>query len=163
MKKLHLFLIASLFCGSSIWAQQNANNIQLGLEKKAQRKNIIIPDIEGFQTLKGDFHIHTVFSDGLVWPTIRVQECWTEGIDVMAITDHLEYRPHQDFMSKGHNHSYNLAVNEAQKKNIILIKASEITRQMPPGHLNALFINDADTLHQGQVDEVFKMVKNKKP
>ncbi len=162
MKKIHLLLLAGLVSVSTIFAQQNANNIPLGLEQPAQRKHIVVPDIEGFQTLKGDFHIHTVFSDGLVWPTIRVQECWIEGLDVMAITDHLEYRPHQNFMVKGHDHSYDLAVNEAQKKNIILIKASEITRQMPPGHLNALFINDADTLHQEQVDEVFKMVKQQK-
>lgn len=32
------------------------------------RHEIDIPDLKGYQTLKCDFHIHTVFSDGLVWP-----------------------------------------------------------------------------------------------
>ena len=35
---------------------------------------IKFPDIEGYKTIKTDFHMHSVFSDGNVWPTIRVQE-----------------------------------------------------------------------------------------
>ena len=35
----------------------------------AQAKHKInIPDILGYKTLKCDFHMHTVFSDGMVWP-----------------------------------------------------------------------------------------------
>ena len=56
------------------------------------RTEINIPGFDGYQTLKCDFHIHTVFSDGTVWPSVRVQEAWQEGLDVIAITDHLEYR-----------------------------------------------------------------------
>ncbi|WP_289055741.1 Sb-PDE family phosphodiesterase [Carboxylicivirga marina] len=159
MKKRYVILLSSIFCVSTLLAQQNANNIELRIKQTAQRKNILIPNIEGYQTLKGDFHIHTVFSDGLVWPIIRIQECWAEGIDVMAITDHLEYRPHKAYMQKGHNHSYNLAISEAKKHNILLIKAAEITREMPPGHLNALYINDADALHHKKVEKTFEEVK----
>ena len=53
---------------------------------------IVIPNIEGYKTLKGDFHIHTVFSDATVWPTTRVQEAIWEGLDVIAITDHVDSR-----------------------------------------------------------------------
>ena len=35
-----------------------------------------IPDIPGYVTLKCDFHMHTVFSDGNVWPPIRTEEAW---------------------------------------------------------------------------------------
>ena len=35
---------------------------------------IVIPNVDGYLTLKGDFHIHTVFSDGKVWPETRVRE-----------------------------------------------------------------------------------------
>ncbi|MHC4330495.1 MAG: hypothetical protein ACYSWW_20505 [Planctomycetota bacterium] len=35
---------------------------------------INFPDILGYKTLKCDFHMHTVFSDGQVWPTTRVDE-----------------------------------------------------------------------------------------
>jgi hypothetical protein len=44
-----------------------------------------IPDVKGYKTLKCDFHQHTVFSDGQVWPGVRVQEAWREGLDVIAI------------------------------------------------------------------------------
>ncbi|WP_430816721.1 Sb-PDE family phosphodiesterase [Carboxylicivirga sp. RSCT41] len=162
MNKLHTFILVGLLCVNALLAQNNANNIQLDLEQSAQRKNILIPDIAGYQTLKGDFHIHTVFSDGLVWPSIRIKECWTEGLDVMAITDHIEYRPHKNYMTDGHNHSYELVANDAKKRNIILIRATEITRSMPPGHLNALFISDADSLYKKEVDDVFETVKEQK-
>ena len=44
------------------------------------RVEINIPDIPGYRTLKCDFLMHTVFSDGDVWPTVRVQEAWAEGL-----------------------------------------------------------------------------------
>ena len=62
---------------------------------------IVIPDIEGYKTLKGDFHIHTVFSDGDVWPSTRVKEAVWEGLDVIAITEHLDTR-HQKMVNKGY-------------------------------------------------------------
>ncbi len=55
----------------------------------------IVPDMSEYKTLKCDFHMHTVFSDGLVWPTIRVDEAIDEGLVAIAITDHLEYLPHK--------------------------------------------------------------------
>ena len=53
------------------------------------REELHIPDILGFQTLKCDFHMHTVFSDGLVWPTVRIDEAYREGLDAIALTDPL--------------------------------------------------------------------------
>ena len=41
---------------------------------------IVIPDVEGYKTLKGEFHIHTIFSDGSVWPETRVREAAWEGL-----------------------------------------------------------------------------------
>ena len=64
----------------------------------AQRRMLNMPDIPGYVTLKCDFHSHTVFSDGNVWPTQRVGEAWRDGLDALAITDHIEYQPHKDFI-----------------------------------------------------------------
>ena len=61
----------------------------------AARREVKIPDIAGYRTLKCDFHTHTVFSDGRVWPTVQVEEAWREGLDAIAITDHIEYKPHK--------------------------------------------------------------------
>ena len=44
------------------------------------RGEIRFPDILGYKTLNCDFHMHTVFSDGSVWPTVRVDEAWREGL-----------------------------------------------------------------------------------
>jgi hypothetical protein len=60
-----------------------------------QAAKINFPDILGYKTLKCDFHLHTVFSDGQVWPTTRVDEAVREGLDAIAITDHIEYQPHK--------------------------------------------------------------------
>jgi hypothetical protein len=42
--------------------------VLLSLVALGQRKLNHLPDIPGYQTLKADFHVHTDFSDGSVWP-----------------------------------------------------------------------------------------------
>lgn len=106
---------------------------------------ISIPDVDGYKTLKCDFHVHTIFSDGDVRPEIRVWEGAGRGLDVIAITDHLEYRPHK-FISADYNESYKLAKTIEASSNVIVIPGAEITRSKPIGHLNALFLKDANAL-----------------
>lgn len=110
------------------------------------RQEIRIPDIMGYRTLKCDLHMHTVFSDGLVWPTVRVDEAWREGLDVISITDHIEYQPHKDDIPTNHNRPYDIALPRAKERGIILIKGAEVTRDTPPGHFNALFLDDVNSL-----------------
>ena len=50
---------------------------------------------EGQSIVSADLHIHTTFSDGSVWPNIRVEETLKEGLNLISITDHLEYQPHR--------------------------------------------------------------------
>ena len=107
------------------------------------RENVIIPNVGEYQVLKCDFHMHTVFSDGNVWPSIRNQEAWEEGIDAYAITDHIEYTPHKADVNVNHNRGYELLKESAEKSNLILVKGTEITRNTPPGHFNAIYIDDA--------------------
>ena len=45
---------------------------------------IEFPDVPGYLTLKCDLHMHTVFSDGSVWPNIRVQEALRDGLDAIV-------------------------------------------------------------------------------
>jgi len=110
------------------------------------RQEIRIPDIRGYRTLKCDFHQHTVFSDGNVWPTVRVDEAWREGLDAIAITDHIEYHPHKQDVPTNHNRPYEIALPLAKERGILLIKGAEITRDTPPGHFNALFLDDINPL-----------------
>lgn len=121
---------------------------------------IEFPDIPGYLTLKCDLHLHTVFSDGAVWPSIRVQEALRDGLDAIAMTDHLEYQPHKDDIpNPDRNRSYDIAVEAAGDRGLIVLKGSEITRDMPPGHANAIFLQDANRLLQEDAVEVFREVK----
>jgi len=136
MKKVHLViqlavLLSLMFC----------------IEIQAQSRRVIdLPDISGYVTLKCDFHLHTMFSDGDVWPAFRMEEAWVEGLDAIAITDHIEYVPHKDDINLDFNRSYEIAAATPYSKQVICIRGAEITRNMPPGHLNALFITDANLL-----------------
>jgi 3',5'-nucleoside bisphosphate phosphatase len=121
-----------------------------------QRKIVHLPYLPGYITLKCDFHIHTVFSDGNVWPTYRITEAYRDGLDAIAITDHIEYTPHKDYIPVDHNAAWNIAQNAAKEGNLILVHGAEITRDMPPGHFNALFITDASLLDKDSVMDVFE-------
>ena len=99
---------------------------------------------EGQTIVSADLHIHTTFSDGSVWPNIRVSEALKEGLDLISITDHLEYQPHiKDLPNPNRNRSYDIAHGTASKSKLTVIRGAEITRSMPPGHINAVFIEDA--------------------
>lgn len=110
------------------------------------RTAVNIPDVPGYFTLKCDFHIHTVFSDGLVWPSVRSEEAWREGLDAIAITDHIEYQPHKIDVTTNHNRSYEIAGASGEDLGLIVVKGSEITRKMPPGHMNAIFLTNSASL-----------------
>ena len=110
------------------------------------RREIKIPDVSGYVTVKCDFHTHTVFSDGAVWPSVRAEEAWREGLDAFAITDHIEYQPHKEDVRTDHNRSYEIALPRAEALGLMIIKGAEISRDMPPGHLNAIFLKDANAL-----------------
>lgn len=131
-------------------------------------RQITIPDTGGFKVLKGDFHIHTLFSDGSVMPVDRVNEAVQNGLDVISITDHIEYRPYfsrigkwklNDEQGNDFNLWYNLAKPDADKRNLLLIHGAEITKsQMPPGHFNALFPKDVNPI-AAVVDDWRKMLQ----
>jgi hypothetical protein len=110
------------------------------------RHEICFPDLPCYKTLACDLHMHTVFSDGNVWPTVRVQETWRQGLDAIAIADHIEYRPHKSDLPAKHGRSYELAEAAAKQHNLLLIRGAEITRDTPPGHFNAVFLNDVAAL-----------------
>jgi hypothetical protein len=123
-------------------------------------RNIKFGNIPGYTTLKCDFHQHTVFSDGSVWPDIRVQEALHDSLDAISITDHLEYLPHkEDLPHPDRNRPYQLAVDRAKNHDIIIINACEITRDLPPGHANALFVKDVNKLLIDDPIEVFNAAK----
>lgn len=138
--------------------------LAIGLQPlTAQHRNEIdVPNIDGYQTLKCDFHMHTVFSDGLVWPTVRLDEAYREGLDAIALTEHIEYLPHKKYINADHNSSYEICKKKAKEMGLLLIKGSEITRPMAPGHSNAIFLTDSNPLDTKDYKDAFKAAKNQK-
>jgi hypothetical protein len=146
MKKIFAIAIVMILITQTGIAQNHNVVKKPEMLRQMHRQEIRIPNIPGYETLKCDFHIHTIFSDGDVWPTVRVQEAYYEGLDAIALTDHIENQPGKKFVGGDQNSSYEIALPEAEKRNILLVKAGEITRGMPPGHLNALFVDDVTKL-----------------
>ena len=70
------------------------------VNKTTSRTEIQLPKIDGYTLYKADFHVHTIYSDGEVTPRERVREAWYDGLDIIAITDHLEIRTYEKFMLK---------------------------------------------------------------
>ena len=119
------------------------------------RRPLAVPDVPGYVTLKGDFHLHSVFSDGEVWPTVHVREAWRDGLDVIALTEHVEYRPHRADVSGGPRRAYEVARPLADTLGLLLVPAAEITRPVPgakadipvgSAHFNVLFATDLEAL-----------------
>ena len=126
----------------------------------AQERTIDFPDVPGYVTLVTDLHIHSIFSDGSVWPDIRIQEALLDGLDAIAVTEHLEYQPHKkDLPHPDRNRAYELALEYAKGKDLLVIPGVEITRNMPPGHSNAIFVQDANKFLIEDPLEVFREAK----
>lgn len=118
---------------------------------------IEFPDIPGYNTLTCDLHQHSVFSDGEVWPGIRVREALKGGLEAISITEHIEYQPHKDDIPHlDRNRFYEIAKKEAEDHDLMVINGAEITRAMPPGHANAIFLQDANILNQTDVLKAFR-------
>lgn len=128
----------------------------------AQAQKISFPDTDdGAHVLPVDFHLHTVWSDGAVWPTIRVDEAMAEGLAAIAITDHIEALAYEKYFAKDEsglldlNRSYAIAHNYAKGAGAVnVIQGAEITRGF--GHFNCLYTQDNNALRvSGRGDDEF--------
>lgn len=56
------------------------------------RTSFVLPQVDGLNCYTADLHVHTIYSDGELSPEERVKEAWCDGLDILAITDHIETR-----------------------------------------------------------------------
>lgn len=116
---------------------------------------IEFPDTAEHVVMTFDPHTHSVFSDGHVWPRTRIAEALRDGLDAIAITEHLEYQPHlRDIPHPDRNRAWEIAAEAAAGTELIVVAGSELTRRAPAGHMNAIFIDDANALIRGPLGEV---------
>ncbi len=121
----------------------------VGDDETSTPRKIVFPDTAGHHTLVVDLHTHSAFSDGHVWPQIRVGEAHRDGLDAYAVTEHLEWQPHlADIPHPDRNRSFEQASSAAGGSSLLVIAGAEITRDPPTGHINAVFIEDANKLFE---------------
>ena len=150
---------------------ENPDMLRFSDHHEPSRKELILPrQVSGYNVYKADLHTHTVFSDGSVTPQFRVKEAWIEGLDIIAITDHIEYRPFEKTMSDyvsskdkknpDINTSVELAQDAAKYWDIFVIPGTEITRDgRTIGHFNALFTRNNNKIYD---DDPLQAIRNAK-
>lgn len=159
-------LLISLPLSGQNWHFSEQNPSMIKFNTDDSRKEIMTPVVNGYNVIKADLHVHTIFSDGGVAPEYRIREAWADGLDAIAITDHMEYRPIEKrmlkFMGSGVtknevekdkilsdlNYSVAQAEKLAEYRGITLIRGAEITRNPEKyGHFNVLFTTDNNAIY----------------
>lgn len=187
MKKLLLSLmLASMLVFNADAQKKIPHAVRTTSEVHPHRTEIIIPKVNGFNVYKGDFHMHTTYSDGRVSPAGRVIEAWADGLDIISITDHYEgHKGIKGFLKvtapynedgkpgkylpanakNGLRVDFNAIHEEAVaqlKKNgypMLLIKGCEMARNPKThGHFNCLFLKDINTVYDPDINEALKKV-----
>ena len=98
MKRLSTIILSAL-CVANVTAQQNIPDTHLTSNVVAARRTeITLPKVNGCTCYKADFHTHTMFSDADLTPRQRVREAWHDGLDIVCLSDHLEYRRQEQGM-----------------------------------------------------------------
>lgn len=163
MKKMSMlvaFALSVTTAGAQSYYQDSKNPEMLRHADRHEpcRREVVLPQVNGYNVYKADLHTHSIFSDGSVMPSYRVEEAWLDGLDIMAVTEHIEYRPREAeyveylkkyvdekydkgvncrIISKGLtedgimvdlNHCVKLSQREAEKYGILIIPGAEITR-----------------------------------
>ena len=169
-----LILIAVIPAGAQ-YHYQDSKNVEMLRHSEYRtpvRTEILIPQVCGYNVYKSDLHTHSVYSDGQVTPQYRIREAWLDGLDIIAVTEHIEYRPNEkifyDYLKEYTEKEYkpvqkgldeanpmvdlNYAVKESQKEaakyGMLIIPGTEITRNgTDVGHFNALFTSDNNLIY----------------
>ena len=123
------------------WLDDYARNTDMYGNTCMNPRCVPVPDIPGYHAYKADLHMHTIFSDALVSPKMRVIEAWMEDLDVLAITDH-HPNPRTAYDNGDRNAGFDEAAKSAKQVGLKLIKGFEITGSEPVGHINVLFVNE---------------------
>ena len=87
-----MLILLSVAAGAQQFYQDvtNPEMMRPSEHRNTHRTEIIIPQVNGFNVYKADLHTHTIYSDGQVNPKYRVSEAWQDGLDIMAVTEHID-------------------------------------------------------------------------
>lgn len=194
MKRIIIATATFFVCltASAQFYYQDAANVDMlrhSSQTESHRQEIVLPQVNGYNVYKADLHTHSIYSDGDVTPEYRVREAWQDGLDVLAITEHVEYRRHEGnminflpgYVKKGTkpvntnvisspadkngicadlNYPVSLAVSASGYYGITVIPGAEITRVPGEiGHYNALFTVDNNTIYDADPAESMRKAR----
>ena len=187
MKKSFILLLLASVCVFNADAQKKIPHTYRPYGRQAtERTEIILPQVNGYNTYKADFHIHTTYSDGRVNPDGRVLEAWYDGLDIIAITDHYEGTSglkrafkvaapqnggqpiaYQSAKQLGNapadfNAIHEEALSAAKRRGfpLLLVKGCEMAREPKEfGHFNCLFLKDINSVYDQDLFVALRNVK----
>ena len=167
--KRTLFLISALLMALSAVAQEYNSRYQCVNEPQTllpegyvrmSRREVILPNVNGYTPYKADLHIHTTYADGVVNVKGRMEEAWSDGLDIIAATEHLSIRPVADKEGQTTPESAKIkrsanavkfvdgATKIADDFGLLVIPGVELTGDAKTqGHFNALFTTDNSVLY----------------
>ena len=80
-----LAMLAGLFTAG----EASAEFVTQSDQRPPSPARLIFPDTkDGHHIFAGDLHLHTVFSDGSAWPTLRLAEAAHDGLKFVSFTEH---------------------------------------------------------------------------
>ncbi len=167
--KRALLLISALLVALTSVAQEYTTRYQSVSEPQTllptgyvrlSRQEVILPTVGGYTPYKADLHIHSTLTDGMVNIKGRMEEAWSDGLDVIAATEHLSIRVVPDTEGKPTPESAKLKRSKASTKavesatkiaesfGLLVIPGVELTGDAKTqGHFNALFTTDNSVLY----------------
>ena len=168
MKRTLLF-ISTLFVAMSALAQEYTTRYQSVTEPQTllptgyvrlSRREIFLPTVNGYNPYKADLHMHSTLTDGVVNIKGRMEEVWSDGLDIIAATEHMSIRPVADKEGQATPESAKLKRSKAAIKavesatkiaedfGLLVIPGVELTGDAKTqGHFNALFTTDNSVLY----------------
>lgn len=168
MKRTLLFISAMLVALSTM-AQEYTTRYQSVTEPQTllptgyvrlSRREIFLPTVNGYNPYKADLHMHSTLTDGVVNIKGRMEEAWSDGLDVLAATEHMSIRPVADTegkptpenaklkRSKAATKAVESATKIAEDFGLLVIPGVELTGDAKTqGHFNALFTTDNSVLY----------------
>jgi len=120
------------------------------IPERPPARKITIPNVGRLRVLKGDFHMHTIYSDGHVMPRTRVAEAIDNGLDIISVTDHIGglNRTSLVFGKMGddfdYDKSHELATEADTRNRLVVVRGAELSG--PVFHFNALFLTNVNQI-----------------
>ena len=168
MKRTLLFISAMLVALSAV-AQEYTTRYQSVTEPQTllptgyvrlSRREIFLPTVGGYTPYKADLHMHSTLTDGMVNIKGRMEEVWSDGLDIIAATEHMSIRPVADKEGQATPESAKLKRSKAATKavqsatkiaddfGLLVIPGVELTGDAKTqGHFSALFTTDNSVLY----------------